>query len=156
RRAPATLVASEYRLAGQRLQGRTQALRRLHHVEQTPGWGPPRPGQGDLGLTPARRARSNFGGRSDVGPIRLTDVLLAAPALLFAMALAGLLGVGHTVELPAGLRCRWTSCRLRGPKRLAAGAGLPGGEGAEAAPSQPGWPWPGTWGSSGSDMGHSP
>src|SRR5262249_48906841 len=134
---------------------RTQALRRLHHVEQTPGWRPPRPRQGDLVLTPASSAGSNIGGGVAVVLMRFPAGVMAVPALPFAMALAGLLGVGHTVELPAGLRCRWTSCRLRGPKRLAAGAGLPGGEGAEAASSQLGWPWPGTWGSSGSDMGHS-
>jgi hypothetical protein len=109
-------------------------------------------------LTTASSADSNFGGWIDVVLMRFTDVMMAVPALLFAMALAGLLGVGRTVELPAGLRCRSTSCRLRGPERLAAGAGagLLEGVGVEAAASQPGWPWLGTWGSSGSDMGRSP
>src|SRR5947209_6871991 len=44
-----------------------------------------------------------FGGWTDVVLMRFTDVMMAVPALLFAMALAGLLGVGRTVELPAGL-----------------------------------------------------
>jgi peptide/nickel transport system permease protein len=44
-----------------------------------------------------------FGGWVDIVLMRLTDVMMAVPALLFAMALAGLLGVGRTIELPAGL-----------------------------------------------------
>lgn len=44
-----------------------------------------------------------FGGWIDTVLMRFTDVMMAVPALLLAMALAGLLGVGRTIPLPFGL-----------------------------------------------------